>query len=98
MKKIELTFKNIMIVLLSASGLLSLVGDLIYGSKANAEEYLFGIFMMNVSTFAFTICSIMALVSLIFMLLGKLHPIILEKIKFEEDVDQKLNERRRKNE
>ena len=81
----KLTFKNTAIGLISISGIMALFGDLMYGSKEVAEEYLFGLFIANISNFAFTIFSIMILVALLFIGMGKLHPIILEKIKFEDD-------------
>ena len=81
----KITFKQIQIVSLIISGVIAFVGDLIYGSKAQAEEYLFGNFMINTSVFGFTIFSIITLISLVFYALCKLNPVIMEKIKFEEE-------------
>ncbi len=80
-------FRNIQIATLIISIVLSLVGDLIYGTKTNAEEYLFGNFIIDVSSLLFAIFSIITLFGLIYLLIGKLQPIILEKIKFEEDIN-----------
>ncbi len=78
-------FKKIAIITLIISGGLSLAADIIYGSKAQAEEYLFGNFMGNLSSFGFTIFSLITLFTLLFLVIKKLNPMIMEKIKFEED-------------
>ena len=47
---------------LTISGAIALLGDLLYSSKENAEQFMFGIFLNGLTLFMFTIFSILTLV------------------------------------
>ncbi len=87
-------FKKIAIITLAISGVLSLVADLIYGSKVKAEEYLFGNFMANLSSFSFSLFSVITLVSLVLLIIKKFGPKLIERLAYDSDYKKsKLNRR-----
>lgn len=88
MKLNKLKFKQIIPIMLIISGILSLISDFTYGTREVAERYMFGIFLTHIATFVLTISTMIILVSLIFLAVTKLNPIVLDKIKFKDDSEK----------
>lgn len=56
--------KKALLGLFLISAIIPLLSDIAYGTKAKAEEHMFGIFLLNFSNFTFTLFSIIILVLL----------------------------------
>lgn len=87
--------KKLGVGLMLSSGFVALAGDMIYGSKAKAEEYLFGLFMINLSTLAWTLFTILISVSIMILIFRKLMPFIIERINELEDTPGKGKKERK---
>ena len=83
--KLKLNFKILTGYFLLSSLILSFISDLAYGKKNVAEEYMVGIFLTHIATFLLTLSTIIILISLIFYLIKKMNPLILSKLKFDDE-------------
>lgn len=73
--------KRIIYGLLAASVTIPIIGDIIYGTIATAEEYMFGSFLLNLSVAAFSLFNvIMVLYVLLYFIFKKIIPCIPEFI------------------
>ena len=88
--------KNLLIWLICISGIVPLFSDLIYGTKSNAEEYMFGVFLIGVSSFAFALFTITILLTLLFYLfITKIFPEIITRM-YEKERDITNSKTKRK--
>ena len=74
------SYRVVMGLVLFISGLWALGADLIYGSKAQAEEYLFGLFMISISELTLTVFTIMFLLFIVLKAVFDIDPKALDKL------------------
>ena len=75
--------------ILFTSGVWALGADLIYGSKAAASEYAFGLFLLQGSSLMFTVVFILTIYLLITRMIAAFMPFMMRDLMREEELKKK---------